>query len=232
MPSKPGASEGQILNIVHGSYDFQPWYPSYYPETIIGPFPVDRLFVCQNCYKYTTDGNAFYAHLMTCEDFNRFPGTVIRELHDPRGIFQLHEVDGEDETLFCQNLSLFSKLFLEQKSVCFAPQPFTYYLLTCAPANAVNRNRRVPVGFFSKEKLSWDNNVLACILVFPAFQRRGYGQLLMHWSYELARDEGRRGGPEKRRSAHYLHPVCHCQRLVLLGYSDETLARGNTDLYR
>jgi hypothetical protein len=54
------------------------------------------------------------------------------------------------------------------------------------------------VGFFSKEKMSWDNNNLACILVFPPWQQQGLGQILMGASYELSKREGRLGGPEKR----------------------------------
>jgi hypothetical protein len=53
------------------------------------------------------------------------------------------------------------------------------------------------VGFFSKEKISWDNNNLACILVFPPWQRKGLGALLMGVSYEISRREGILGGPEK-----------------------------------
>ena len=56
------------------------------------------------------------------------------------------------------------------------------------------------VGFFSKEKMSWDNNNLACIIVFPPWQRRGLGQKLMAVSYELSKREDRLGGPEKRES--------------------------------
>lgn len=52
-------------------------------------------------------------------------------------------------------------------------------------------------GFFSKEKMSWDNNNLACILVFPPWQRKGLGALLMGVSYEISRREGILGGPEK-----------------------------------
>ena len=54
-----------------------------------------------------------------------------------------------------------------------------------------------PVGFFSKEKMSWDNNNLACILVFPPWQQQGLGKIMMGVSYELSRREGRIGGPEK-----------------------------------
>ena len=45
--------------------------------------------------------------------------------------------------------------------------------------------------------MSWDNNNLACILVFPPWQRKGLGALLMGASYEISRREGVLGGPEK-----------------------------------
>ena len=56
------------------------------------------------------------------------------------------------------------------------------------------------VGYFSKEKNSWDNNNLACILVFPPWQFQGLGQLLIEASYYLGEREGRFGGPERRKS--------------------------------
>ena len=97
--------------------------------------------------------------------------------------------------LFAQNLSLFAKLFLDNKSVFFDVAGFNYYLLLHDPGP--DAPWRAPVGFFSKEKMSWDNNNLACILVFPPWQRRGLGQLLMGVSYALAAREARVGGPEK-----------------------------------
>lgn len=111
--------------------------------------------------------------------------------------------------LFAQNLSLFSKLFIETKSVCFDVTTFLYYLLIDHGPSHIDHDvaaEGLPsiephsqiVGFFSKEKLSWDNNNLACILVFPPWQKRGLGQLLMGASYELSRREGRLGGPERR----------------------------------
>lgn len=137
---------------------------------------------------------------------------------EDQGEWSIWEVDGEEEGLFCQNLSLFAKLFLDNKSVFFDVIGFKYYLLVHtaprpphppAPGSATDEHEgegeeRLPlppkhqiVGFFSKEKLSWDNNNLACILIFPPWQRKGLGALLMGVSYEISRREGVVGGPEK-----------------------------------
>lgn len=45
------------------------------------------------------------------------------------------------------------------------------------------------VGYFSKEKSSEDGYNLACILTFPQYQRKGYGKLLIAFSYELSKKE-------------------------------------------
>jgi len=45
--------------------------------------------------------------------------------------------------------------------------------------------------------MSWDNNNLACILVFPPWQRKNLGSILMGVSYEISRREEILGGPEK-----------------------------------
>lgn len=96
--------------------------------------------------------------------------------------------------LFCQNLSLFAKFFLDNKSVLFDVTAFNYFLLVHTnPSTGIQQ----VVGFFSKEKMSWDNNNLACILVFPPWQRKSLGTLLMGVSYAISRREKILGGPEK-----------------------------------
>lgn len=57
--------------------------------------------------------------------------------------------------------------------------------------------------------MSWDNNNLACILVFPPWQKQGLGQILMGASYEMSRREDRLGGPEKRM---FIYP---CRRVEI-----------------
>jgi len=118
----------------------------------------------------------------------------------------LFELDGSEHKLFAQNLSLFAKLFLDTKSVFYDVTTFLYYLLVLddpSPASSNNgieggAGRGQVVGFFSKEKMSWDNNNLACICIFPPWQKQGLGQILMAASYALGKKEGRMGGPEKR----------------------------------
>ncbi|KAF5024923.1 hypothetical protein F66182_3007 [Fusarium sp. NRRL 66182] len=139
----------------------------------------------------------------------------VEEIVQDEGEWSIWEVDGEKDGLFCQNLSLFAKLFLDNKSVFFDVTGFNYFLLAYTPpakalqtGAALNSLPPHPpaeaeppapriIGFFSKEKMSWDNNNLACILVFPPWQRKGLGALLMGASYEISRREGILGGPEK-----------------------------------
>ena len=53
------------------------------------------------------------------------------------------------------------------------------------------------VGYFSKEKESSEDYNVACILTLPPYQRKGFGKLLIEFSYELSKFEGKTGSPEK-----------------------------------
>jgi histone acetyltransferase SAS3 len=53
------------------------------------------------------------------------------------------------------------------------------------------------VGYFSKEKLNNTNYNVSCILTLPIYQRKGYGNLLMEFSYLLSKREFKQGTPEK-----------------------------------
>jgi len=188
-----------------------------------------RLCVCPYCFRYTPDVNSYIGHLQhhaapteEGSEFHAVPRSATK-VYEWEG-YAVWDVDGEIEKLYCQNLSLFGKLFLEQKSVFFDTASFHYYVLTykspeLKPSSGHGRNRRrrgssdateelqfktQVMGFFSKENLSWDSNNLACILVFPPFQHRQLGQLLMAVSYKLSAWEwttGVIGGPEKPLSA-------------------------------
>lgn len=191
-----------VLNVVLGTMLIKPWYPSFYPEELVGR-TVDRLYVCQWCFKYSKELMPFLGHVRACPLRDTAPPGAVIYTKDG---YSLYEIDGEEHKLYCQNLSLFAKLFLDTKSVFYDVTTFLYYLLVAHnPSPAIimalpgqeNTPRRQVVGFFSKEKMSWDNNNLACILIFPPWQRQGLGKVLMGASYELSKREGRLGGPEK-----------------------------------
>lgn len=198
-PSKPpplkAVADRNVRYVVLGDFLFKAWYPSYYPEELVGK-EVDKLYVCQWCFKYTKDIIPFLGHVESCSAMCKPPGTLIYT----RAEHAIYEIDGEADQLFAQNLSLFAKLFLDNKSVFFDVVGFKYYLLIHKPRSTAKPSapqKHEIVGFFSKEKMSWDNNNLACILVFPPWQRQGLGKILMGASYELSKREGRLGGPEK-----------------------------------
>ena len=50
-------------------------------------------------------------------------------------------------------------------------------------------------GYFSKEKCSAEGNNIACILVLPPHQRKGYGKLLIDLAYQIRLREGKVGSP-------------------------------------
>ncbi|XP_035169188.1 histone acetyltransferase KAT5-like, partial [Oxyura jamaicensis] len=54
-----------------------------------------------------------------------------------------------------------------------------------------------PPDVWVQEKESTEDYNVACILTLPPYQRRGYGKLLIEFSYELSKVEGKTGTPEK-----------------------------------
>ena len=52
-------------------------------------------------------------------------------------------------------------------------------------------------GVHYQEKESNEDYNVACILVLPPYQRKSYGKLLIEFSYELSKSEGKTGTPEK-----------------------------------
>ncbi|PCH33078.1 acyl-CoA N-acyltransferase [Wolfiporia cocos MD-104 SS10] len=145
------------------------------------------LWVCDRCFKYMADGISWEIHVKKCT-LKHPPGRKVYQ----RGAHIIWEVDGAKEKLYCQNLSLFGKLFIDIKTLFFDCDNFLFYILTDADSQ-----RDHVLGFFSKEKVSFDDYNLACIVVLPPYQKKGYGMLMIEFSYELSRRAGRVGTPER-----------------------------------
>ncbi|KAJ1432037.1 acyl-CoA N-acyltransferase [Ochromonadaceae sp. CCMP2298] len=184
-----------IQSIVLGKFNIDAWYFSPYPEEYAGD---DKLHVCEFCLKYMKKEKPLRNHSFKC-NMRSPPG---REIYR-EGDLSMFEIDGKDHKIYCQNLCLLSKLFLDHKTLYYDVEPFLFYVLCEVDRPAGNAVSGVAgelhhiVGYFSKEKHSAENYNLACILTFPPYQRKGYGKFLMSLSYELTKREHATGSPEK-----------------------------------
>ena len=130
--------------------------------------------------------------------------------------------------MYCQNLCLMAKLFLENKTLYFDVEPFLFYVMTEHDSQGCHM-----IGYFSKvqtctcayysngsiplllnlptslsllqEKHSAQNYNLSCILVLPQHMRKGYGKMLIDFSKSH----------DPHMSAHVL---CSCAGLAAPGY--------------
>lgn len=152
---------------------------------------LNELYVCEYCFKYTSNSHEMQQHRVVCSYNVARPKVgklLYRDDHTP---YLIREVRGFTDPLFCQNLCLFGKLFLDDKSVYYNIDHFNFYIVygydNDVNADPYTEQHFKPMGFFSKEMLAYDNdNNLACICVFPPFQRRHLGSLLIEFLYALA----------------------------------------------
>lgn len=86
---------------------------------------------------------------------------------------------GSDRRLqiYCQNLCLLSKMFLDHKSLFYDVEPFLFYVV----AETDDVGARF-IGYFSKEKRSPKEYNLSCIMTLPIRQKRGWGNFLIDLS--------------------------------------------------
>ncbi|KYR02714.1 HAM group protein [Tieghemostelium lacteum] len=173
------------INVIElGRYEIDTWYFSPYPEEFA---KCDKLFLCEFCLKYMKKKKTLNRHKLKC-DLRHPPGNEIYR----NGNLSMFEVDGKKNKIYCQNLCLLAKLFLDHKTLYYDVEPFLFYIMTECDQRGCHM-----VGYFSKEKDSPDGYNLACILTLPPYQRKGFGKLLISFSYELSKKESKIGTPEK-----------------------------------
>jgi len=173
-----------INKVQFGEWDLIPWYFSPYPEALN---ECDMVYICEFCLCYRGDLKAFARHRQKCT-LQHPPGNEI--YRDEYVSF--FEIDGRRQRTWCRNLCLLSKMFLDHKTLYYDVDPFLFYVMT-----RVDDKGHHVVGYFSKEKESAEGYNVACILTLPQYQRKGYGRLLIQFSYELSKIEGKLGSPEK-----------------------------------
>ncbi|ORZ40784.1 acyl-CoA N-acyltransferase, partial [Catenaria anguillulae PL171] len=188
LPPPPPLDAGNNIQWLHiGKYKIRTWYPAPYPQEYTRG---TSLYLCEFCLKYMASEFVVARHKAKCA--LRYPPgrEIYRDADAGRSVF---EVDGRMAKVYCQNLCLLAKLFLDHKTLFYDVENFLFYVLT---ENHPTRGCHL-VAYFSKEKHSSAGYNLSCIMTLPPHQRKGYGQFLIAFSYLLTRREGKLGSPEK-----------------------------------
>ncbi|KAH8377531.1 hypothetical protein KR093_005811 [Drosophila rubida] len=177
-----------IKYISMGKYKMKVWYQSPYPDDAAR---LPKMYICEFCLRYQKSETGIKRHAQKCV-WRHPPGDEIYR----KGKLQVWQVDGKRYKQYCQHLCLLAKFFLDHKTLYYDVEPFLFYIMTLADVDGCHI-----VGYFSKhipflqEKNSFYN--VSCILTLPPYQRKGYGRLLIDFSYLLTRVEGKIGSPEK-----------------------------------
>merc|ERR1712045_652074 len=182
--SSPGSSARSPLAIQFGKHEINTWYSSPYPQEYAR---LPKLYLCEFCLKYMKSKPILKRHCAKC-NWRHPPGTEIYR-KDNLSVF---EVDGNVNKIYCQNLCLLVKLFLDHKTLYYDVEPFLFYVLTRNDAKGSHL-----VGYFSKEKHCAQKYNVSCIMTMPNYQRKGYGRLPIDFSYLLSKAERQPGTPEK-----------------------------------
>lgn len=176
--------EYRVKKLEMGKYEMDTWYTSPYPEEYAR---LPKIYVCEYCLKYMKTTVITRRHAAKCV-WRHPPGDEIYR----KSNISVFEVDGKKNKIYCQNLCLLAKLFLDHKTLYYDVEPFLFYIMTEADNQGCHM-----VGYFSKEKQSFLNYNVSCILTLPPYMRKGFGKMLIDFSYLLSRVEGKIGSPER-----------------------------------
>lgn len=152
-----------------GKYEIQTWYSSPFPQEYAR---LPKLFLCEFCLKYTKSKAVLERHQDKCT-WRHPPATEIYRCKD----ISVFEVDGNVNKIYCQNLCLLAKLFLDHKTLYYDVEPFLFYVLTKNDKKGCHL-----VGYFSKEKHCQQKYNVSCIMTMPQYQRQGFGRFLIDFS--------------------------------------------------
>ncbi|KAJ3355875.1 hypothetical protein HDU91_005620 [Kappamyces sp. JEL0680] len=150
----------RIPKLQLGEWEIDTWYAAPYPEECTR---LPKLYLCEFCLKYLKSAWSLERHMAKCSRTHPPGDEIYRD-----GSISIFEVDGRKNKIYCQNLCLIAKTFLDHKTLYYDVEPFLFYIM-CER----NEYGCHLVGYFSK--------VRAALVI----------------GYLLSRVEGTPGTPEK-----------------------------------
>lgn len=121
-----------------GRFEMDTWYYSPYPEPYASQH---KLFICEYSLKYFRKKRTLLRHLAKLETRHPPGDEIYRSPPPPPNnptyiggavtypAIAVFEVDGRKNKVYCQNLCLLSKLFLDHKTLYYDVDPFLFYVL-------------------------------------------------------------------------------------------------------
>lgn len=208
-----------IDKVVISQYVMCPWYFSPLPEEF---FATRTVYICEYCFTMLTTERVYKRHVARCT-CRAPPGDLIyrddeicffevngsEHTNYCRNICLVARLFLQHKTLMADvDVFLFYVMFAKTNSKRAPPAQKTLAEQEQAAQHEpeikrVRDQQRQSsgdddsyhfVGFFSKEKQQ--ENSLSCIVALPCFQKKGYGNMMIDFSYMLSSRECRLGGPE------------------------------------
>ncbi|XP_050396686.1 histone acetyltransferase KAT7 [Patella vulgata] len=134
---KSDLQEYRIKKLEIGRWEVETWYSSPYPDEYAR---LTKIYLCEFCLKYMRTATILRRHMAKCV-WRHPPGDEIYRKNN----ISVFEVDGKKNKVYCQNLCLLAKLFLDHKTLYFDVEPFLFYVMTENESSGCHI-----VGYFSK----------------------------------------------------------------------------------
>ncbi|KAJ3086623.1 hypothetical protein HK100_008643, partial [Physocladia obscura] len=117
------AAGGPLIDSIHfGKWKIDTWYAAPYPEEYCQQ---STLYLCEYCLKYMKSPFMMKRHKLKCP-LKSPPGNEIYR----DAAISIFEVDGRKNKIYCQNLCLLAKMFLDHKTLYYDVEPFLFYVMT------------------------------------------------------------------------------------------------------
>ena len=97
-------------------------------------------YLCEFCLKYMKTKDMLHRHHGKCEMEGHPPGNEIYR----SGALQVWEVDGAKAKIYCQNMCLLAKLFLDHKTLYYDVETFLFYVLTTCDECVIEQSSETP----------------------------------------------------------------------------------------